>query len=304
MAALKWIFTFVFIVTITPIPAFSQSAMSYIYYHDQDTDVDKRNEYLWRILKCALDHTQRDWGDYVLTPSNVLYQKRRIYILEHNQDSVNVGLFPSQRLLEKRLIPVRIPVDRGMLGYRVLLIRSSEQALFDRVQSLEDLKRFRFGLLSSWEDVPIMEAADQQVVTGSSYPGLFQMLSSGRFDAFSRSSGEILGEFADHQKDLQGVAIEKHILLHYPMPAYFWFPNSEDGRRRAERVRQGLLAMIRDGSYQALFDEQFGEMIKRLDLDHRLVLELPNPLLGDEDPLDNPVLWYRPRSVIALNRRE
>jgi hypothetical protein len=29
-------------------------------------------------------------------------------------------------------------------------------------------------------------------------------------------------------------------------------------------------------------------------MDHRLVLELSNPLLGDNDPLTDSSLWYRP----------
>ena len=130
--------------------------------------------------------------------------------------------------------------------------------------------------------------------TMTSYEGLFRMLSAGRFDALSRSSSEVVQEFAARGKDLPGVVIEKHLLLHYPMPAYFWFPNTEDGHRRAERVRIGLIEMIEDGTLQGLFDQEFAPLIKRLDMDHRLVLELSNPLLGDNDPLGDSSLWYKP----------
>jgi hypothetical protein len=132
------------------------------------------------------------------------------------------------------------------------------------------------------------------VVPGTSYEGLFKMLEAGRFDALSRSASEVIQELELRGKDLPGVVIEKHLLLHYPMPAYFWFPNTEDGRRRAERVRIGLTEMIGDGTLQSLFDEEFAPLIKRLDLDHRVVIELSNPLLGDNDPLGDASLWYRP----------
>jgi len=274
-------------------PAHADSVMTFIYHRDEG-DVDQRNQYLWRLLRGALEHTRDRWGDYVLKPSIAMHQKRRVYVLEHNEAGINVSLFPAQKGLDETLVPVRIPVDRGMLGYRVLLIRESEQSLFDQVRKVSDLKRFKFGLLSWWEDVAIMRQAGLQVVPGTSYEGLFKMLSAGRFDAFSRSSSEVLQEYEARRKDLPGVAVEKHLLLHYPMPAYFWFPNTEDGRNRAERVRTGLTEMLKDGTFQALFDQEFGPLIKQLDMDHRVVLELANPLLGDGDPLDDPTLWYRP----------
>ena len=274
-------------------PAPAADPMTYIYHRDEG-DIDVRNQYLWRVLRGALDHTRAAWGDYVLEPSIAMHEKRRIYVLENNEAGINVSLFPAQRGLDDKLVPVRIPVDRGMLGYRVLLIRDSDQPVFSAVRSLEDLKKVRFGLLSWWEDVPIMTNAGLNVVPGTAYEGLFRMLSAGRFDALSRSSSEVIQEFELRGKDLPGVVIEKHLLLHYPMPAYFWFPNTEDGHRRAERVRVGLTEMIGDGTLRGLFDQEFAGLIKRLDMDHRLVLELSNPLLGDKDPLDDSSLWYKP----------
>lgn len=271
----------------------AEPVMTFIYHRDEG-DIDVRNQYLWRVLRSALEHTRQAYGDYVLEPSIAMHEKRRIYVLENNEAGINVSLFPAQRGLDDKLTPVRIPVDRGMLGYRVLLIRESDQPVFSAVRSLADLGKIRFGLLSWWEDVPIMTNAGLIVVPGTSYEGLFKMLGAGRFDALSRSSSEVIQEFDVRGKDLPGVAIEKHLLLHYPMPAYFWFPNTEDGRRRAERVRIGLVEMMRDGTLQALFDQEFGPLIKRLDMDHRLVLELSNPLLGDNDPLTDSSLWYRP----------
>jgi len=282
------------VVSLMAMPVSADSVMSFIYHRDEGDDVDQRNQYLWRVLRGALEHTRPAWGDYVLGPSIAMHQKRRIYVLENNESGINVSLFPAQRGLDDKLIPVRIPIDRGMLGYRVLLIREADQPAFSAVKSVEDLKKFRFGLLDWWEDVSVMKNAGIDVVPGTSYEGLFKMLGAGRFDALSRSSSEVTQEFDLRRKDLPGVAIETHLLLHYPMPAYFWFPNTEDGRRRADRVREGLTQMLRDGTLRALFDEEFGPLIKRLDLDHRLVIELANPLLGDNEPLDDPSLWYKP----------
>jgi hypothetical protein len=48
-----------------------------------------------------------------------------------------------------------------------------------------------------------------------------------------------------------------------------------------------------------LFEQEFRPFINQLDLDHRLVIELPNPLLGKDDPLNDPALWYHPSANAA-----
>ena len=267
---------------------------TFIYQHDVGAG-DDRNQYGLRVLLAALDHTREHWGDYEVKPSAPMPGKHRIYVLEHGEGGVNIGLFVNHAGLDHRLIPVRIPIDRGMLGYRVLVIRTTEQPRFDAIASLDDLKAIRFGLLDWWEDVPIMRDAGLAVVPGTSFEGLFHMLKAHRFDALSRGAGEVEPEMADRRTAFPGLAIERHLLLHYPMPVYFWFPATQDGRDRAERVREGLQAMERDGSLAELFLDEFGPMIRDLDLDHRHVIELPNPLLDGKDPVDDRSLWYSQR---------
>jgi hypothetical protein len=279
-------------------PICAEPTMTFIYQRDEN-GIESTNQYLWQLMRAALERTRDRFGDYVLEPSMPMQEERRIYVLEHNIGGINFSLFPAQKRLDDKLVPVRIPLDRGLLGYRVLLIQANEQSRFDKVRSVEDLKQFTFGLLSWWEDVPILEASGLTVVAGTSYDGLFKMLRTGRFDAFDRSCSEVVQELTLRRADLAGVVVEKHLLLHYPMPAYFWFPNNEDGRKRAERVRVGLTEMVKDGSLQALFEQEFRPFINQLDLDHRLVIELPNPLLGKDDPLNDPALWYHPSANAA-----
>jgi hypothetical protein len=67
-------------------------------------------------------------------------------------------------------------VDRGLLGYRLLLIRADDQARFAKVRTLDDLRHLRAGLGKGWADVNIFEASGVEVVEGSNYEGLFGML--------------------------------------------------------------------------------------------------------------------------------
>ena len=86
--------------------------------------------------------------------------------------------------LEERLIPVRIPVDKDLGGYCVLLVRREDRHRFEGVRSVSDLRRFKIGLGYGWIDVDILRANGFEVVTGSSYEGLFEMLVHRRFDGF------------------------------------------------------------------------------------------------------------------------
>ena len=252
------------------------------------------NAYEWRVLRAALEHSIAEYGKYRVEAGPPMPDKRQIHALARGEAPLTVGVFTANAELDRELVPVRIPVERGLLGYRVLLVRGADLGRFAQVSSLADLRPFRFGLMPTWDDAPVMRAADLQVVPGEDHDGLFRMLAAGRFDAFSRGATEILPEF-DHARQTPGLTVEPHLLLHYPLPVYFWFSPDEAGRRRAARVEAGLRAMIADGSLKKLFDAEYSALEARLDLGRRQVIELPNPLLDGQDPLGEPDLWYRPR---------
>jgi len=272
-------------------PAAADPAMRYAHC---GSGSGLQNQYIWKVLEAALEATRGAYGDYRLDVSEPMPQRRQIRALKRGDPPITIGMFTADADLEKFLIPVRIPIDRGLLGYRILLIREEDEARFASVSSLQDLRDVRFGLMPVWDDDPVMRAAGLTVVPGGSHEGLFHMLMAGRFDAFSRGVTEILPEYEHAGRGLSGLAVERHLLLHYPLPLYFWFSDNEEGRRLAERVQAGLEKMAADGSLRKMFDEEFGPLFARLDLAHRQVIELPNPLLSGKDPLNDPRLWYRP----------
>jgi hypothetical protein len=82
------------------------------------------------------------------------------------------------------------------------------------------------------------------------------------------------------------------LALHYPTAMYFFV--SKQRPELAADIRKGLDIALRDGSFEALFLQNFGEVLKRSRLDKRRVFELKNPLLPPETPLGDARLWYRP----------
>jgi len=273
--------------------ALADEPMRFIYHREPGGD-EARNAYSWRLLEAALERTRSRYGDYVLAPSAFADERPNAVSLLKGDGGITVSVFTPRADYAGKLVPARVPIDRGVLGYRLLLIHEGDQARFATARTLDDLKSLKFGALASWADVAIMKHAGLSVVTGDSFEGLFRMLTARRFDALSRGAGEIAHELAERRKALPGVVIERSLILHYPMPVYFWFRNDRDGRKLAERVRLGLQKMRADGSFDALFHREFDQVLAPLDLAHRRIIELENPLLTSEEPLGDRSLWYVP----------
>ncbi len=122
------------------------------------------------------------------------------------------------------------------------------------------------------------------------------MVENGRFDVFLRSAVEVIDEYEPRREKMADLAIEPHLILYYPMPMYFWFSPTDEGRRLAARAEEGMRQMIADGTYDRIFAEYQNYKIARLDLKHRRIFKLTNPQLGPETPFQDKQLWFEPNT--------
>ena len=277
--------------------AFPASAGDMAYVHCQaETTQDERQLFAWEVLQEALNRTSAAYGPYSIREAHIsLRQERLLQAMDQGSRDITVALLPVMPDSARHTaFPVRIPVIGGLWGYRVLLIAAASQQRFKSVHTLEDLKTVSLGQSWYWADTEILRKAGLQVVTGESYEGLFRMLAAGRFDAFSRSIMEAGAEYDAHRDLVPNLVIERNLLLHYPMPEYFWFSGDAEGRRLAQRVRDGLSAMVADRSLCRMVDNRFGKIFRSLALPRREVIEIANPQLGAEDHLGEPAYWCNP----------
>lgn len=277
------------------VAANAQPVMTYVY-HAPESSLDVRYLYHWEILRTALERTTPKWGAYRMVPSGFMTEQRQAFELKHATGKLTVMYLSTTPDFEKTLIPIRIPVDKNLGGYCVFLIRKDEQPRFTSVRSIDDLHRFTYGLGLGWIDVDILKAGRFKVVTGSSYDGLFEMLVHKRFDIFLRAATEVLDEYAQRQKALPALHIEDHILFYYPLPMYFWFPKTDEGRRLAARAEEGMRMMIADGTYDRIFDRYQRRKIEQLHLKRRRIFKIGNPFLGPETPFSDKRLWFDPQT--------
>src|ERR1700722_8111522 len=97
-------------------------------------------------------------------PSSVRMNEARYLVELENQVSVsrlvplNVAWSSTSVAKEKNLLPIRIPISKGILGYRIALIAKDKQAKFDQVKTLADIRDFTIGQGLGWGDIKVYEA--------------------------------------------------------------------------------------------------------------------------------------------------
>jgi ABC-type amino acid transport substrate-binding protein len=190
---------------------------------------------------------------------------------------------------EQDLLPVRIPIDKGLYGWRIFLVNKQDVPKFSGIKSLNDLKALKAGQGHDWPDTTILRANGLPVEVSPRYDSLFRMLQSNRFDYFPRSVLEIWGEAGKYANT--GLVVEPRVLLHYPTAFYFFV--SKNNPELATVLERGLNAAIKDGSFERLFQQTYGSVMQRANLSGRTGLQLNNPLLPANMPLQRKELWIQ-----------
>lgn len=249
-------------------------AVQHAYY-------SKRDVYYVTLLTMAL---QRSGEPYELIDVKLpdYSEKRSVLLIESDQYDVHWLNTTPER--EQQLLPVRVPLDKGAIGWRAFFIRPEMQPRFDKVESAEDLKSLVFVQGHDWPDVPILLQNGFAVERSSNWDGLFRMVALKRAQVFPRSIVEISAE--QNEDVAEGLVIEKNLILRYPAAYYFFV--AKDNARLANALERGLKKSFQDGSFDKLFYQTFGGPIADLDLQSRRVISIDYPELKIEDES----LWF------------
>ncbi|MES2297246.1 MAG: amino acid ABC transporter substrate-binding protein [Pseudomonadota bacterium] len=262
-----------------------------VVYPAEESDNDRRHIDLVEILRVALEKTTPEFGPYELKPSSLRMSKARYLSALQERQLINITWSSTSNEMETNFSPIRIPLRKGLLGYRIALIAKEKQAVIDKVQTAEDLRRLTIGQGIDWSDAKLYEAHGIKVVSGK-YENLFKMTGLMRFDMFPRGVGEIFTEYELNAKSVPNLAIEKNLLIIYPWPYYFFF-NKADAALK-QRVEAGLHKMLKDGSFDQIFMKYNRAAIERANLKGRRVIRLQNALLPKETPINDPTMWFDP----------
>ncbi len=256
-----------------------------VVYPPPMSAIDRRQAYGAQLLALALG---KSGAAYALRAGNVVMPQDRALKSLEDSKGVDVVWCMTTREREQALLPVRIPIDKGLLGWRVPMVRASDAERFKSVRSLGDLQAFVAGQEHDWPDVAILESNGLRVNRGTSYEGLFRMLAAGRFDYLPRSIEEAWDE--QSARPALRLAIEAGFVLHYPAAKYFFV--NKHNTALAAAIETGLRRAIQDGSFDRLFQQHNGKHIQQARLHRRSVIEMKNPLLPPLTPLSTREFWF------------
>jgi len=252
-----------------------------ITYLAAENSKDARREYNHKLLELALMKTLKSHGSYQLLPSKPMNLKRAVAQIENNTiDNFFVKLSANKRDLAK-LGYVNFPVDLGIVGYRVFFVSPKQLASFKQITALIDLKKYLIVQGLGWLDTKILRLNGFNVVEGTSYEGLFNMVSKSRVDLFPRGVNEI---FFEHQNRIENTQLMPNtgIILYYPLPRFFF--THKNNTAATQRVQKGLEIAYQDGSLQALWYHHYHQSLDLVDWQNTKIFRIENPFIKGIDP--------------------
>lgn len=262
-----------------------------VRYPQMSSQFDQRNGYYEALLRLALEKSRDTFGDYQLQAVPLKVPQGRILRMLSAGEEVDVLWSMTSQKREQYLRPVRIPLTKGLAGYRLLIVRNDDVHRFSRIKSITDLAELVAGQGADWPDTDILRHNSLPVTT-SGYFSLFTMLERERIDYMPRAVTEPWLEVS--QRPEMDLRVEPTLLLHYPAATYFFV--RQPNRALAERLEQGLEAAIKDGSFDELFYDHPSHKVvfEQSRLSERRILCLKNPLLPKQMPLERDEFWWRP----------
>lgn len=283
-------FRSVAIKAIFSIAAFA-SSVSALEFRITASGLDKdRHSYELELMELALFKAD---GDHTLTlvdpgSSN---QTRLLAQLAAGSEEFDVIFSGVSKERYESLTIVPIPLQRGLLGHRILISNEDSLPALQTVETFEDLKKIRIGSGTGWPDTEILESAGLNV-SAAAYENLFTMTDKGRVQGYARGVAEPFAEVTKRSESHPNLRVDSSLMIVYPFDTFF-FTGPED-QERADIILQGLERAYEDGSFMAHFNSHpnIQSVFEQAQIDNRLRFDIPNPLLPEEISNLPDHLWH------------
>lgn len=269
---------------------------------------DPRQEYAKKLLELVLNYPDQQTSEstppqtshrihaYKVIYSTHSHSRERIKQRMLEGKDIDVQATATRPDWEQDLLPIRIPIFKGLLGYRILLIHKVQQQEFANITHLEELKDKQAILGTQWSITPIWKTLGFNTLTNLEYESLFKVIQFQRADYFPRGVNEILQEHIRFQPTYQDLTIEQTKGLYLPLPMYFFV--SPKRPELARRIEENLENMIKTGDFSNFFHDHYDKTIETLNINNRKIFYLDNPNLPAKTPLNRKELWYVPQQSL------
>ncbi|NVK55544.1 MAG: transporter substrate-binding domain-containing protein [Alteromonadaceae bacterium] len=250
----------------------------------------QRDKYFLAQLSLALKMAEQS---YQLIPSPVPTMPEDRSIMLINNGYYNVHWLNTSENREDELLAIKIPLAKGLIGWRLMLIHASNAQRFSSVKDVSELKKLVAGVGHDWPDMAVFQHNNFSVFSASSTAGLQRMLNLKRIDYFPRSILEIWQEHATTEHPQ--LIIDESMVLQYPAAMYFFV--AKDNVALHDAIKYGLEKAIETGEFDALFYQYFGDVITKAKLDQRRLFKVSNPIINDQEYLSKEALWFSPEKM-------
>ncbi|MDC0662798.1 hypothetical protein [Marinobacter sp. SS21] len=256
-------------------------------------------DYELSVLRLALAHAP---GSHSLSvvPLPGTTQERVFSILDAPRAPINVFFSGYSPERERRLLQVNVPLTRGLLGYRLFLVKAQRAQELSAITSLNTLRRYAIGSGIGWPDNDVFAANGLKLVT-SRYDNLWRMLDMERFDLFHRGVQEIFTEL--DRPEHSHLAVLPDVAVVFPFDYFFYV--SRQQRELHDILLTGLRNAYQSGAFMAHFQSHpaITAALGRARLDQRTLIQLELPETYHSLTTIPARYWHHKQRVLQSRQR-
>ena len=237
-----------------------------------------RQNYELALLKACLKVTNTEYGLVNLIDDKTDYPRAEdeAAIFDNGAD-ILVTVAGNVKFKDKHKLIISQPLTKGLLGYRLLLVRDTSLAKFALLSKPQQLQALSIGIPDTWADAELFRYNQYKVIEKGTLDDLFLLLKNGTFDYVALGVNEVEEIFNHRVAPVGGISIEPSLLLYYPFPLVFYV--NPFNPALAERIENGLKMIVHNGEHERLFKYYHGDVAQRLNLRNRRMFTLDNPIL-------------------------
>ena len=143
-----------------------QKKLEPIRIQDLEKEYGIIESYIIEILSLAIKKSGEAYALEKL-PGAPVPQARQIFELSQNRGKFDVIWTMTSDERESQILPIRIPIDKGLFGWRIAFVLPDKVPALKAVKTLSDLAKLRAGQGYLWPDTEILKQNGLSVVTGS-----------------------------------------------------------------------------------------------------------------------------------------
>lgn len=241
-----------------------------------------RQIYEREVLEAVLKATEKHYGTWELKEDKTDYPlaEDEARVFRTKGFDIFGTVAGNAKLANEKKILVPLSLMKGLLGYRILIIRAEDKAKFAAITSAEQLQQLRMGIPTTWADAELFRHNGYKVEEKGSFEDLFARLENNEFDYVTFGANEVTGVFNERAAKSGKLVIDSSLLVFYPFPLVFYV--NPENETLAGRVKSGLQIIRTNGELDAIFNRYFAEDITAVNLPARRMIKLKNPILPAE----------------------